>query len=117
MGTKEIKRIAMITNPAAGKGSAMRIAQDAHDRFSHHGIDDVSLQGATAERSLELAEAALEESRLDALVVCGGDGLINLALQSLEHYPGLVGHADRFQHLTQRRSGGVEALEFFLVQA
>ncbi|WP_328699846.1 diacylglycerol kinase family protein [Corynebacterium qintianiae] len=82
VGTTRIKRIAMITNPAAGKGSAMRVAQAARDRFSHHGIDVVSLQGATAERSLELAEAALDDARLDALVVCGGDGLINLALQA-----------------------------------
>lgn len=82
VGTREVKRLAMITNPAAGKGAAVHAAQEARDRFSELGIDVVSLQGASAESSLKLAEAAVKDERLDALVVCGGDGLINLALQA-----------------------------------
>ena len=82
VGTRSIKRIALLTNPLAGKGAAVHAAQRARDRFSQLGIDVVSLQGASAASSLQLAEAAVKDERLDALVVCGGDGLINLALQA-----------------------------------
>lgn len=82
VGTSEIRRIALITNPAAGKGAAVHAAEKARNRFSELGIDVVSLQGASAESSLELARAAVQDERLDALVVAGGDGLINLALQA-----------------------------------
>ena len=82
VGTCDVQRIAMITNPAAGKGAAQHAAHEARERFSELGIDVVSLQGASAESSLELAQAAVADERLDALVVCGGDGLINLALQA-----------------------------------
>lgn len=82
VGTTEIKRVAMITNPAAGRGEAVQAAQKARQRFSELGIDVVSLQGASAESSLQLAEAAVVDERIDALVVAGGDGLINLALQA-----------------------------------
>ncbi|MBC2682190.1 diacylglycerol kinase [Corynebacterium anserum] len=85
VGTTEIRRVAMITNPAAGKGEAVHAAQKARQRFSELGIDVVSLQGASAESSLQLAEAAVVDERIDALVVAGGDGLINLALQAQAH--------------------------------
>ena len=60
VGTCDVQRIAMITNPAAGKGAAQHAAHEARVRFSELGIDVVSLQGASAESSLELAQAAPE---------------------------------------------------------
>ena len=81
VGQTTIRRVALLTNPAAGKGSAASAAQKATQRLNERGIDVVHLQGPTAEASQKLAGAAIADERADALVVCGGDGLINLALQ------------------------------------
>ncbi|WP_431832268.1 diacylglycerol kinase family protein [Corynebacterium bovis] len=70
-----------MTNPAAGKGTAVAAADAARRRFGERGVDVVSIQGASPASSRELAAQAVADDRIDALVVCGGDGLINLALQ------------------------------------
>lgn len=81
VGHVDLKRIALLTNPHAGKGGAAHAADVARDRFAEHGIDVVSIQGASPEGARELAGRMVAEDGIDALVVCGGDGLINLALQ------------------------------------
>lgn len=81
LGHVDLKRIALLTNPHAGKGGAALAAEIARDRFADHGIDVVSIQGASAQGARELAGRMIAEEGIDALVVCGGDGLINLALQ------------------------------------
>ncbi|WP_151548635.1 MULTISPECIES: diacylglycerol kinase [Corynebacterium] len=78
---REISRVALLTNPAAGKGVAKAKSASAERRFNELGIDVVSISGATPAASAELAHEAVA-SGVDALVVCGGDGLINLALQA-----------------------------------
>ncbi|MDO5097386.1 MAG: diacylglycerol kinase family protein [Corynebacterium sp.] len=75
-----MKRIALLTNPAAGKGTATEAMHKARRRFQAHGIDVIGISGATRQSSAELCKRALEEN-IDALVVCGGDGMISLALQ------------------------------------
>lgn len=75
-----MKRIALLTNPAAGKGTATEAMHKARRRFQAHGIDVIGISGATKQSSSELCKRALEEN-IDALVVCGGDGMISLALQ------------------------------------
>ncbi|MGV0408830.1 diacylglycerol kinase [Corynebacterium resistens] len=81
VGTAKIKRVALLTNPAAGKGSASNAAQKAKQRLNQLGVDVVSIQGSSPESSRELAAAMVADERIDALVVAGGDGLIALALQ------------------------------------
>ena len=81
VGHVDLKRIALLTNPHAGKGGAASAAEIARDRFADHGIDVVSIQGASPEGARDLAGRMVAEEGIDALVVCGGDGLINLALQ------------------------------------
>ncbi|AZA10008.1 diacylglycerol kinase [Corynebacterium pseudopelargi] len=78
---REINKIALLTNPAAGKGLAKHKSNRAEARFHQLGVDVISIAGSSPENSAELAKEALE-SGVDALVVCGGDGLINLALQA-----------------------------------
>lgn len=63
----------------------MRAAEAARQRFHALGIDVISISGASAEAASELAQKALD-SDVDALVVCGGDGLIGLALQHQAHH-------------------------------
>lgn len=81
VGTATIKRVALLTNPAAGKGSASNTATKAKQRLNQLGVDVVSIQGSSPEASRELAAAMIADDRIDALVVAGGDGLIALALQ------------------------------------
>lgn len=76
-----IRRVAVLTNPASGKGRAGEISLQAHAELVKRGIDVVSLAGASPKASRDLAKYALDMEEIDALVVCGGDGLINLALQ------------------------------------
>ena len=81
VGTANIKRVALLTNPAAGKGSASDAADKAKERLNKLGVDVVAIQGSSPEASRELAAAMIADDRIDALVVAGGDGLIALALQ------------------------------------
>jgi diacylglycerol kinase (ATP) len=81
VGTVDLQRVALLTNPHAGKGRAGLAAEIARDRFADHGIDVLTIQGADPEGARELAGQMVADPEVDALVVCGGDGLINLALQ------------------------------------
>ncbi|AGP31908.1 diacylglycerol kinase [Corynebacterium terpenotabidum] len=81
VGYVDLQRIALLTNPYAGKGRAGQAAEVARDRFADHGIDVLTIQGADPDGARELAGRMVNDPEIDALVVCGGDGLINLALQ------------------------------------
>ncbi|WP_414122659.1 diacylglycerol kinase [Corynebacterium nuruki] len=81
VGTVDLQRVALLTNPHAGKGRAGLAAEIARDRFADHSIDVLTIQGADPEGARELAGQMVADPEVDALVVCGGDGLINLALQ------------------------------------
>ncbi|KUI23407.1 diacylglycerol kinase [Mycobacterium sp. GA-1285] len=75
-------RVTMLTNPAAGHGSAPHAAERAVAQFHRRGVDVVAIAGTDAEHARTLVEGALERG-MDALVVVGGDGIISLALQVL----------------------------------
>lgn len=81
VGSLEIRRVAMLTNPAAGKGGASDKAVKAAQQLNRRGVDVVSIQGRDAAGARELAREMVEDDTIDALVVAGGDGLISLALQ------------------------------------
>lgn len=81
VGNARISTVALLTNPAASKGAAVHAAAKAARRLNERGVDVVHIQGASPEASRDLARQAIADDRADALVVCGGDGLVNLALQ------------------------------------
>ncbi len=76
----DIRRIAMVINPAAAKGKVMDAADHALETFTKGGVDVVQVAGASPAAERELLRKAVK-GNYDALVVCGGDGLISLALQ------------------------------------
>lgn len=82
VGHASIGTVALLTNPAAGKGKASDAAVAAARRLNERGVNVVNLQSSSPEEASHLAGEAVADPRVDALVVCGGDGLINLALQS-----------------------------------
>ncbi|EYT62745.1 diacylglycerol kinase [Dietzia sp. UCD-THP] len=78
---RRIRTVAMLVNPAAGGGRGERIAERAAARLRSYGLEVDSLRGAHAQESLDLARQAVADG-VDALVVCGGDGMVSLAVQA-----------------------------------
>lgn len=74
--------IAVVVNPAARSGVQRHAATRAAQRLRELGHTVTLLSGGSAEESSTLIRTAVELGT-DALVVAGGDGTINLALQHL----------------------------------
>lgn len=74
------REIALLTNPTAGKGRALRVRDAALPLLHGAGWRVRSLEGRDAAEASDLARKAVADG-VDALVVCGGDGLVHLALQ------------------------------------
>lgn len=77
-----MRRAAILINPTSGKGRNASNAPQALDRLREHGLDVTTLLAGTAEAGLELARQAVADG-VDALVACGGDGTVHLALQAV----------------------------------
>jgi diacylglycerol kinase (ATP) len=76
------RTIALLTNPTAGRGKGGRFRDAALGRLTDAGIEVTSLQGGSADEALDLARRAVADG-VDALVVCGGDGLVHLGVQAV----------------------------------
>ena len=75
------REIALLTNPTSGKGRGAAARAAALPRLRAAGFEVQDLQGADADEALALAQKAVAE-RVWALVVCGGDGMVNLGAQA-----------------------------------
>ncbi len=75
------RRVILLVNPTSGGGRGGRNAPVAVQRLTELGLDVVEISGATAEASAADARAVLEQGGIDAVVACGGDGTVNLAVQ------------------------------------
>ncbi len=76
------REIALLTNPTSGKGRGGKVRDRALGRLRSAGLDVRSLQGRDAAEALDLARQCVTDG-VDALVVCGGDGMVHLAVQAL----------------------------------
>jgi len=76
------REIALLTNPTAGKGRGARTAAIASPRLREAGFAVRDLAGRDADEARELARACVRDG-VEALVVCGGDGMVHLAVQEL----------------------------------
>jgi diacylglycerol kinase (ATP) len=74
--------IAVVVNPAARSGAHTTVATRAIDRLREIGHTVTLISGGSAEESSTLIRTAVDLGT-DALVVAGGDGTINLALEPL----------------------------------
>ncbi|WP_018023588.1 diacylglycerol kinase [Corynebacterium ulceribovis] len=81
LGYQAIRNIAMVTNPKAGHGIAQKAAETAAATFADAGVGVINVQGSSSEQSRSLIREVIADERIDALVVVGGDGMVNLALQ------------------------------------
>ncbi len=76
------REIALLTNPTAGRGRGARHREAALGRFRDAGLSVRDLAGRDADEALDLARAAVADG-VEALVVCGGDGMAHLGVQAL----------------------------------
>ncbi|HWJ83555.1 MAG TPA: diacylglycerol kinase [Nocardioides sp.] len=74
--------LVVLTNPVAGKGRAVRVRDVGEARLRAAGHRVRSLAGRDPDEALDLARKAVVDEP-DALVVCGGDGMVAIALQAL----------------------------------
>jgi diacylglycerol kinase (ATP) len=82
LNRREVARVTMLTNPMSGHGNAPHAAERAAARFQQRGVDVIEIVGTDADHARRLLDEALDRGT-EALVICGGDGVISLALQSL----------------------------------
>ncbi|WP_327682324.1 diacylglycerol kinase [Kitasatospora sp. NBC_00458] len=87
-GRRTIARVVLLTNPAAAAGHAEPAARRATARLRDLGVTVDARAGGSAAESLELARAAVDSgspgaSPCDALVVVGGDGMVNFGIQAV----------------------------------
>jgi diacylglycerol kinase (ATP) len=76
------REIALLTNPVAGKGKGGRVRDRALARLRGSGLVVRDLEGRDADEALDLARQCVADG-VDALVVCGGDGMVHLAVQAV----------------------------------
>ena len=76
------RRIAFLTNPTSGKGKGARYAAVALPRIRAAGFAVEDLVGRDADEARVLADRAVADG-VEALVVCGGDGLVHLGAQAV----------------------------------
>jgi diacylglycerol kinase (ATP) len=76
------REIALLTNPTAGKGKGGRVRDRALEKLRGAGLVVRSLQGRDADEALDLAHQCVSDG-VEALVVCGGDGMVHLAVQAV----------------------------------
>ena len=76
------RQITLLTNPTAGKGRGTRTAAIALPRLADAGFDVDQVSGRDVDEARDLARAAVA-SGTESLVVCGGDGMVHLAVQEL----------------------------------
>jgi diacylglycerol kinase (ATP) len=76
------RELALLTNPTAGRGKGARTAAMALPRLLEAGYDVRSLAGRSPEEAMELARQCVADG-IEALVVCGGDGMVHLGVQAV----------------------------------
>jgi diacylglycerol kinase (ATP) len=76
------REIALLTNPTAGKGKGAKVRAHAVARLRAAGLTVRDLQGRDADEALDLARQCVADG-VDAVVVCGGDGMVHLAVQAV----------------------------------
>lgn len=72
----------LLTNPTAGKGRGVRTSALVLPRLLDAGFRVRSIVGRDADEALDLAMAAVADGA-ENLVICGGDGMVHLALQAV----------------------------------
>ena len=76
------REIALLTNPTSGKGKGGRARDAVLTRLRDAGMVVRNLEGRDADEALDLARQCVADG-VEALVVCGGDGMVHLGTQAV----------------------------------
>jgi diacylglycerol kinase (ATP) len=76
------RKIALLANPAAGRGRSHVMLDPVIERLGSAGAQVEVLQARDAQDALDLARKAVADG-VDTLAALGGDGMIHLAVQAL----------------------------------
>jgi diacylglycerol kinase (ATP) len=76
------REIALLTNPTAGRGKAVRARPGVLRRLRDAGLVVRDLTGRDADEALDLARQCVADG-VASLVACGGDGLVHVAAQAV----------------------------------
>lgn len=76
-----LKQITLLTNPTSGKGRGARYRDAAVQHLRAAGLEVRTVEGRDADEALDLARDSLAGGT-DALVLCGGDGMVHLGVQA-----------------------------------
>lgn len=76
------REIALLTNPSSGGGRGARYRDAALVRLRESGFVVRNLQGRDADEAADLARGCVADG-VEALVLCGGDGLVHLGVQAV----------------------------------
>lgn len=76
------REIALLTNPTSGKGKGAKARDAVLGRLRDSGLIVRNLEGRDADEALDLARQCVADG-VDALVVCGGDGMVHIAIQAV----------------------------------
>lgn len=99
-----VVRLLVIHNPAAGRGRATRYALDVESHLRALGAT-VETHASTSPADLTRAVAAGSRAGYDRVVICGGDGTLNLAVREFDLDRGTLaliplGSGDDFARIT-----------------
>lgn len=72
----------LLTNPSAGKGRGSRTAAIAVPRLREAGFVVRQLSGRDGDEALDIARSCVADG-VESVVVCGGDGMVHVAVQAL----------------------------------
>ncbi|GAB3590926.1 diacylglycerol kinase [Angustibacter peucedani] len=75
------RRVAIAVNPSAGKGRAAALGVATGERLVQAGYDVLDVTSETAREAADRATSAVA-SGIDALVVVGGDGMVNIGVNA-----------------------------------
>lgn len=75
-------KLALVVNPASGRGRALEYAVKAESELIKAGHTVSLFKGSSVQDSRDYLDS-LVSADVDGAVVCGGDGLVHLAIQSL----------------------------------
>ncbi|NIL75676.1 diacylglycerol kinase [Rhodococcus sp. B10] len=76
------RSVTVLTNPVAGNGRAPAITEAVTTRLRERGLDVTTVVGRTPGDALD-ATRRIVRTGSDTVVVVGGDGMVNLALQAV----------------------------------
>lgn len=97
-------RLKVIYNPAAGRGRAMRHVREIESHLRARGAE-IDMHASASPADLTRAAADASRRNYDRVVVCGGDGTLNLAVRDFDLARGTLaliplGSGDDFARVT-----------------